>query len=330
MDLQQSLIALLKNRIGKDEKIGQVLSEVLGLSLDAAYRRFRGETSFSIYELEKISTYFNISLDDLFNRRIKTVSFDYQLLTDEYFSIELYLSDIRDSLQQLKSQENVQLIFTINNSPFFQLFNSQELLKFKLFFWAKTHLKLSKFQKKRFSQYSFSKRELALANEILTIYNSIPSTEIYDPDLLCGFAREINYYFSSKELDDSKTALLLYDEMDGLLQHINDQAKVGAKFGKGEQSEACVPFNMFFNETLNAVASFYYSTNYSQGLFLAHNFMSSLHTNNKEYVVKTKEVLEEIISNSSKISAGNMKERKKYFEDVSHQLERYKTKIAHT
>jgi len=327
MNVQQSLIDLLKKRIGKDESIGIVLSELLEMSQDAAYRRYRGETPFSIYELEKISSYFNVSIDDLFNRRLKIVNFDYQLLTDDAFSIELYLSDICDALLQLKNQENAHIILTVNNSPFFQLFNHLELLKFKLFFWAKTHLKLRKFQTKRFSDYNFSKREMALCNEILSLYNGISSTEIYDPDLFSGFAREINYYFSSKELGVSKTALRLYEEMGNQIHHISEQARLGVKFSVGATPPSTQNFQVYFNETLNAVASFYYSTPHSQGLFLAHNFMSSLHTSSKDYVEKTKEVLEEIISNAIKISGENAKMRNLFFDELAQQLQRHQKKL---
>lgn len=328
MTLQSTLIALIKQKLKRNETIGSALSELLNISPDAVYRRTRNETHFSIYELEKICERFNISLDELFDRSQKSVSFDYQPLDNQKFKMSEYLKSIRDSLLFLKNQGNPKLLLTINNTPFFQLFNCPNLVRFKLFFWAKTHLQVEEYQEVRFSDYTFTEEEQLLGNEILRIYTTIPTTELYDPELMRGFAREIYYYYSSQEIEDGNYVLQMYDEILLFIGHLKHQAKIGKKFivqtappAGGNKLE------MYYNETLNSVASFYYTTDLSNGLFMAHNFMNSLHTTNKEYVLDTKNVLDRIISNSSKISVVSSKERNHYFSEIEKLIKSYIAKV---
>lgn len=328
MTLQTILVERIKRKIKKNETIGGVLGNLLGISPDAVYRRTRGETHFSLYELEIISNHFNISIDDLFNRTQKNVSFDYQPIDNEAFSMTNYLRDIRNSLRVLQNQEHPKLLLTINNTHFFQLFNFPELIKFKLFFWAKTHLQLQEYQTIQFSEFEFSAEETALGDEILSIYTTIPSTELYDPDLMRGFAREIYFYYSSQELDEPKKVVEMYNECIEFINHLKQQAKIGKKYCRGTSSlKTGNKLELYYNESLNSIASFYYETKQTKGLFLAHNFMNSLHTLDENYVNDTKNVLDQLISNSSKISVVATKERNHYFSEIEKVIKSYCAKV---
>lgn len=328
MDIQPSLILLLKQRIGKDEVLASVLSELLNMSLDAAYRRLRCQTLFSINELEKISRHFGISIDALFQVAKRNVTFDYSPLENFTSNMESYLKEIRDSLLFVKNQGNPELIITVNNTPFFQLFNFPYLVRFKLYFWGKTHLELKEYQNVKFKHERFSDEAFALGKELLTVYNSIPSKEIFDPELMRGFAREIYYYYEAQQFEDPLYAVWLYDKMLQFIEHLRDQAKIGKKFIYNTQAPLTGNnFEMYHNETLNSITSFCYTTAKSSGLFLAHNFMNSLHTTNESYVSDTKNTLNCIISNSSKISETNEKERNAYFAELIKLIEAYKKKI---
>ena len=52
-DIQSTLFELVKQRIVGQDTIGNALAEVLSLSSDAVYRRYRGETALTINEIKK-------------------------------------------------------------------------------------------------------------------------------------------------------------------------------------------------------------------------------------------------------------------------------------
>lgn len=324
---QAQLVFLIKQKLTANESIGSVISELLDISTDAAYRRVRCEKPIGMDELALLCKHFNISLDQIFEIPQKTVVFDFYDFDKSNFSLDVYLLNIRDSLLNLKNQNEAKLILTINNTHFFQLFNFPELVKFKLFFWMKMNLQLDEFQKVKYTDFRFSQDQLNTCNEILNLYNSIPSVEIYDVELFGGLAREVYYYSISKELEDLESAKLLFESINELIDHLCAQAKNAKKFKVNTPVPASDRgIDVYVNEILNSVASFYYETEKNQGLFVAHNFMNSLHTNNQYYVNQTKDVLDSIIEVSTKISHSNHKLRNNFFGKLIENVNWYKQK----
>ena len=84
IDHQKEIFDEIKRQINGKDTIGNIISEVLSISPDAAYRRFRGETLLTIYELEKLCQTFNISLDRLFQTSSNKVLFDIQFTNEIY------------------------------------------------------------------------------------------------------------------------------------------------------------------------------------------------------------------------------------------------------
>jgi hypothetical protein len=102
-DHQAAIFENIKRRIGAEDSLGNVVGDVLSISQDAVYRRFRGETLLTIYELEKLCKHFNISLDSLFDINKDTVLFDFSPLKEYEFSMATYLQNILDGLHLIKT-----------------------------------------------------------------------------------------------------------------------------------------------------------------------------------------------------------------------------------
>lgn len=327
MEHQKQLIELIQEKIKGKKSIGPTLMEVLDISRDAAYRRYRLETEFSMGELIKLHHHFNISIDGLLGNTKHTVSFHYRQESNELFSMEAYLHEIYRSLELLSKQEKPSIILTINNTPFFQLFHFPELLRFKLYFWSKNLLQIKALQKIQFQQFYFSMELSQTAHQILHLYNKIPSIELYDSDLFRGFAREVYYYYDSKEINASE-ADRLYEDMLSLLQHLKSQADSGKKqLYNSNPQPFDASFEMYYNEMLNAAALFYYETKGSKGLSIAHNFLNPLSTDNQEYVSDSKKMLDQLIHNSQKISKTNSKGRTQYFAQIEQIVQSYRDKL---
>ena len=58
--LQSDLLNLVRVKLSGGDSMGYVLSDVLHVSQDAAYRRLRGETALTIFEVQKICKAFDI------------------------------------------------------------------------------------------------------------------------------------------------------------------------------------------------------------------------------------------------------------------------------
>lgn len=328
IDLQATLINIIKEKIGTEDSIGRSLAEVLSLSQDAVYRRYRGETPFNIYEIQKICNYYGISFDSLMDIKKNKVTFDYNSLKEYDFSLDTYVEGILEGIKQVKLLSNPHIVLTVKDTPLFQLLNFPHLFRFKLYFWAKTYLNIDDFKGEQFAYEKISEKTFNTGKEVLQIYNSIPSKEVYDVDFLKGFIRQIQYYYNAYLFKDPTFALKLLDEALRLANHLKAQAIIGKKFMFGTHPPASGnDFEMYLNETSNSDSTYIFKSNDKTGLFITHNMMNYLQTSDDNYVQETVSIVDKLISNSSLISIVNEKERNSFFYQLERTTTVYKQKI---
>lgn len=327
-DHQAAIFEVIKRQIQGQDSLGNVVGDILCISQDAVYRRYRGETLLTIYELEKLCKHFNISLDSLFNINKNKVLFDYQPIANYDFSMGLYLQNMLEALQVMKGQKNPELLIAVNNSPVIQLMNYPHLIRFKLFFWAKTHLQIEEYKDAKFKYEKIDPEVFNIGHNALKIYCQIPSKEIYDPELLRGFVREVYYYFESQQFEDPNYAIYILDLLERFVDHLKAQAEIGKKFVSTTEPPASGnEFEMYHNETLNGNTTIYYKTDAFEGLYFGHNLMNSVHTIDKAYIEDSLAILNKQFANSSIISVVNEKERNNYFGQLKNMIQAFRKKI---
>lgn len=327
-DIQTTLFQLIKQKNAGEDSLGNVLSDVLSISSDAVYRRLRNETALTIQEVKKLCVHYNISFDALCATGDGKVVFSYPPLATFDFGLESYLEGILQAFHKLKQLSGGEIILSVNNIQFFQLLNFPQLMRFKLYFWAKTHLQMEEYKDQQFKHEKTSDTAFSLGMEILQIYNSIPSKEIYDPEFMRGFLRQIHYYYTSHLFEDPSYALFLHDRILLLSSHLEAQANCGKKFMYGTQAPANGNnFEMYLNETINSDATFYYKGKELQGVYLTHNLMNYLETTDENYVNDSKLIIDKQLANSSLISLVNEKERNNFFFEFNKTINSFKKKM---
>lgn len=327
-DIQTTLLNIIKQRIAKEDNIGNVLSELLSISVDAAYRRNRNETPFTIYEVKKICKQFNISFDNLSEVKENQVLFEYSPLHNYDFSFDSYLDGLLAALKKLGNSTNPSITLTANNIPLFQLLNFPHLTRFRLFFWAKTHLQIEEYQNELFQEEKLTEHAYKVGYEILQRYVKTPTVECYDPEFLKGFMRQIQYYSNAHLFKDPNYPLQLLDEIKMMADHIKEQATLGKKFIYRQQPPVDGnEYDVYLNDTINADNTFYYTSKEQSGIYLVHNHLNFLHTSNPTYVEESKSILDKQFANSSLISKVNEKERNAFFHRLDHTISVFRKRI---
>lgn len=326
--IQQDLFKIIKLKLVGKDPLGIALADILHISPDAVYRRYRGETILTIDEVQRLCKHFDISIDLLMQNTNGKAVFNYNPLNSYDFRLESYLEGILNSLRHLKTLSNPHFIMSVSNNHIFQLINFPQLARFRLFFWAKTHLLVPEYQNVKYFHEKTSEKAFALGEEILELYTSIPSIEIFDPELMRGFLRQILYYYKAHLFEDPSDALFLCDRMLLLSKHLNNQAEIGKKFIFGKEIPAeGNKFQMYLNETINTDSTIYYSSKESNGIFLTHNIMNYLQTVDEKYVADSKQIIDKQLANSSLISEVNEKERNNYFYEFDKTILSFRKKI---
>lgn len=327
-DIQTILFNLIKEKIKDGDTIGNVLSDLLSISTDAVYRRNRNETPLTVHETQKICSHFNISFDTIAQIQENQVLFDYSPLYNFDFSLESYLEGIVNALRKLGECTDPEIVLTANNFSIFQLLNFPHLTRFRLFFWAKTHLQVEEYKNTLFEEEKLTDNAYKTGYEILQRYVKTPSVECYDPEFLKGLMRQIQYYSSAHLFKDPNYPLQLMDEVKMMADHIKEQTTLGKKFIYRQQPPAHGnKFSVYLNDTINTDNTFYYSSKEIEGIYLVHNHMNYLHTNNPTYVSESKSILDKQLANSSIISETNEKERNAFFHKLDRNISLFRSKI---
>ena len=157
-DIQKTLFDLIKNKLSGEDTLGNALSDVLSISPDAVYRRYRGDTALTINEVKRLCIHYDISFDTLCQMGEGKVMFSYPPLNTFDFSLETYLDGILTGLKRLKSLDSPELVISVNNLSLFQLLNFPQLVRFKLYFWAKTHLQIPAYKDELFEHEKTSEK----------------------------------------------------------------------------------------------------------------------------------------------------------------------------
>lgn len=327
-DHQTKIFEIIKSKTEGKDSLGNIVGDVLSISPDAVYRRYRGETQLTIFELEKLSKHFEISLDSLFELNKNTVIFNFQPLEIYDFDMARYLEKILDGLKLIKSQKNPSLIITVNNFHLLQMLNFPHLVRFKLWFWGKTHLEMDEFKGKSYDYEKLPEETFAIGHEVLRIYNSIPSQELYDDTFLRGFASEVVYYYKAQHFKDPGYAVYLLELLIRFVDHLEVQATIGKKFIAETQPPASGnEFTMYHNETLNGNGTTMYRTDDHKGLYITHNLLNFIHSSDATYYDDSLNVINKQMANASVISQVNEKSRNSYFHSLRKMINNQKKKI---
>ena len=155
-----------------------VVSEILHVSSDSAYRRIRGETPLVLEEARQICLHFNLSLDQVLNIRSGYTLFQTTRIDNNVYSFENYLQDILNHLENIDSFMHKQIIYLTKDIPIFYNFSSEALFAFRYFFWMKSFLQHATYKDAKLSIDCLTPEIKTLGSKIINRYMHIPSTEI--------------------------------------------------------------------------------------------------------------------------------------------------------
>lgn len=326
--IQDKLFTQIKSKINPGDTLGHELAEVLSISLDASYRRLRMETLLTIEETKKLCKHYDISFDAIIEVGKGNAIFSYAPLESFDFTLESYLEGILNAMNRLIASNDPKIYLCINNAHFFQMLNFPQLVRFRLYFWAKSHLLIPSYQNEKFKHEKITERAFELGWTILQKYNSIPTVEIVDLDLINGFMRQVIYYLEAGLFEDPSYALFLTERAELFISHFKTQAQQGKKFMIGNDAPAQGNnLSLYMNETINTDATFIYESKQERGVYLTHNIMNYLHTSNEIYFKDSMQIMERQIINSSLISEVNEKQRNAYFTAIEKKVHSHKKTI---
>ena len=99
-----------------------VVSEILHVSTDSAYRRIRSETPLVLEEAKLLCDRFHLSLDQMLQIKTNSVLFENVRINNQQYSYKKYLDDLISGMKYVSSFDQKEIFYLTKDIPFFHNF----------------------------------------------------------------------------------------------------------------------------------------------------------------------------------------------------------------
>ena len=209
-DFQKDLFAQLKKqKKTKKPPLSEIISELLDVSRNTAYRKIRGEINLSVKEIEIICDTFKTDLNkavykdnpfDLYVKRPRAIN----SLSD----LEKYLENMNRQLQELMQKPSTELYYIARDLPQFHAFQQDELGSFKLAIWLRS-FKVTDENQGTLPQ--IPRTIMELAKDLSQVYFSLPTTELWTANTIRSTVDQVMYYHSAGFINKQRAGRILDD-----------------------------------------------------------------------------------------------------------------------
>lgn len=327
VSLQQNFLDLLNSKLAPGERLVNVLMDVLYISSDSAYRRIRGDTTFSMPEFISLSKHFNISADAFIGSSSEdsTALFQTKSFNNEILS---YIQFVQTEFSRPPFTKNFELIYAAKGLPVYYNFIFPEIASFKAFYyytvlWMNPSVQIPKYEFVSFynmlsqMQPGIKQIEAKIKQE----YLQTPTTEIWNASTLDGHLHQVRYAWETGLFKDKESALVIVDKTSEMLEHTRRQAEAGKKLNPEKMEDEYAEFHIYFMEAVNLEHTCWRKIGERTVTFINHNIGDFIFTFNEDFCVRTESYLKNLLEKSVYISRTGQKERHRLFSRIAEKIE---------
>jgi hypothetical protein len=309
MEMQMFFFKEIKDRLPFNVRLAEIVSEILNVSVDSAYRRIRCEKELTFNELTKLSAYFNISVDSIFNVKSNNIVFRYIPLdmsdvNDHY----TYTDNVAAILETVSFAKDKEMRWMTLDIPIMHCTPFPELVLFKVYTWAQSVNKkgvITTYEK--FVETLDKEHLLKHYNKLSENYNRIPSVEIWSENTINPVLHLLDYYSSSFE--NKENLLHIARQLIQAIELIEKQSEKGFKDGDTQQ----IPFQLYISPTeLPNDVSIMKHDGYITALIKLYT-ISSISTTNEYFCTEVENWIQNNMLKSLLISGASEKKRLSFF-----------------
>ena len=232
--IQDTLFGIIKSKLPAHVSFVHELSELLGISYDSAYRRIRGEKELTLDELKKLSEHFHISLDTLFSVSSDNILFNSIAIGKEDYTLEAWLRIILDEIRNIQVCKQKEIIYSAKDIPIFHFFEFPDLFAFKSYFWNKVLFSAPGYEQLKF-RFEFPGGIMDAGKQILSIYNKIPTIELWNEETFNSLIRQIEFCYICNYFSSKTDAFRVIDSVEEMVKHLDSQAESGFRYMHGAE-----------------------------------------------------------------------------------------------
>jgi len=306
-------LKILSDKFPKRSQLAEALMNLLCLEREAVYRRLRKEVVFHAFELAKIASEWNISLDELIDIDSGRVSFLMQLIDyidpSEYDT--LFLQAVIQGLINTGNFPDAEYMEVCNTLPRPLLAGYSCLNQFYLFRWVYQYG--NKEEPVPFSQIIISEDKSRITEEYHKAIKHVPNTNfIFDHKLFNNLVGDIKYFHSIRLVTDEEKEFIK-ENLLALLDYLSEVAS------KGYYPETKNKVNFYISQLSIDTNYSYISTNDTNICFVHAFDKYEIYTHNSKMFANFKTWMKLKRRTSTQISVVDEKSRVIFFEK-QHQI----------
>ncbi len=327
-DLQSRFFAAILSKYTKKVEAIEELADLLAVGKDAVYRRFRGDTLLSPNELSLLAQKYNISLDSFVYRQSDTVFFTYNPFAFRINNFEDYLSSFGEDLEQIYQLPETKIFYASSEIPIFLYCFFPELIAFKLYIWGRTAWDFDYLEKRPFDFELIPYPVYQRAEKILEYYTQLPSTELWNVNIVDNTLSQIEYYATSGSFAKLEDALILCDKLEALIRHLKLMAEKGYKLPLDNKTvEGRGKFELFHNEMVFTNNTILVDTVAGKAIYTSFGNPNFLKSTDQRICLFMEEWIKKVMSKAQLISTQGEKSRDWFFNRLSRKIALTKNKL---
>jgi hypothetical protein len=313
-ELQLELFKAIKSLIKEGVPPAEEIARLLNVSTDSAYRRMRGEKTLSIDELQTLCIHYKLSVDQLMGIQAGGIVFQGQYLDKKTFRFEEYVGSLIQNLTYMNSFKEKTFYYICKDLPIFHHYYFKEIAAFKWFFWLKTYFQFPGFERKKFRFEDHPDELFKMEQKVLSLYNQLPSVEIWNLESMNIFFRQIEFYRDGQVFESDDDVCVLYEAIGKLWDHLEKQAALGYKFNYNDAEQKKIgDFKMYFNEVLLGDNNMLIEMDGARMSYISHSTINFMFTRDEAFNTNMYNHIQNQMKRSTLISEVSEKERSRFF-----------------
>ncbi len=317
---QQAILDRVIFRFPKKAHAIKAISNILDISLDAVYRRLRGDSYLAPQEIFKLVDHFNISLDPLIKNQENSIVFEFHRYDTKLASIEDFLKNISALLKGAHLLTNPKIYIASSDIPIFYYALSPSLFKFKLYVWGNTIWDFNLFKEKPFSLDLFPHYIDNHIAQIRKAYFDIETIELWSLSLVEDTLNQMSYFMYCDRFANQEVLWMLFDDLLNLTYQLKKVAKSGFK-SNPESTHSRGPITIYHNEVIHSVNTIMLRSKEQNLVFTPFSSPNYLLNKDEATCQDMQEWYEKIMDKSNLISVYNEKNRSWFFHQLIRKIE---------
>jgi len=326
MDIQEQLFQRLEENYDHRPDLIRDLESVLFLKRDAIYRRLRGETALTANEMGLICKKYGISVDAIVQDDASRMFFEFSAFKSPIKSVDQYVEQLDQNFQKIRSIPEGKIYYATSEIPVFYYAFFPRLFLFKLYVWGKTVWDIQAYKDLPFSfdiiPYNVKKK----SQELISGYTQISTVELWSLNIIDNTMNQIFYHAEIEAFKDLNDALILCDDMDLLLDHLETMI-ASEKKSLPESPTERADIKVYHNEMIYTNNTIYFKSPSLRMLYTTLANPNFINTQNKDLCDYKEKWYEQLISKSSLLSGPGEKRRSKFFSTLHKTVHRTREKI---